>query len=461
MLIFKQLTLGSFFILSGCVSFAPEFERPVAPIPQQFSLSQNGLITTENYRDPGWRQFFSDPASIRFIEQTLNSHTDLKMAILKVKEAQAKYNISDSERYPQVTGQTSMTSQGGFTGEKRASESYEAGISLSFEPDFWGRLKNLNEADLQNFLATEEAQRTVQILLITTAMESYYRYQLALEQQAISVENAKNYQQSYQFIEKRLSVGSSDILAVEQARGQTESANADIAARNGEIKQALNALHRISGDYAFTMSGADTFASSSKPLVVLPDNLSSMVLLQRPDIQEAEHLLLAANANIGVARAAFFPSVSLTGGISGNSSNLSSLFDSATGMWNFIPKITLPIFNAGRNQANLALATFQQQQAILVYEQRIQDAFKEVADTLAQRDSLANQIDAQARYLVSLNKTVQRAEVLFSRGQGSYLDVLDAQRARLTTRQTLATLEYDQKINEIKLFAALGGGWKA
>ncbi|MCI2682426.1 Cu(+)/Ag(+) efflux RND transporter outer membrane channel SilC, partial [Enterobacter hormaechei] len=193
--------------------------------------------------------------------------------------------------------------------------------------------------------------------------------------------------------------------------------------------------------------------------VKLPPNLSSQILLQRPDIMEAEYLLKAADANIGAARAAFFPSITLTSGLSASSTELSSLFTSGSGMWNFIPKIEIPIFNAGRNKANLKLAEIRQQQSVVNYEQKIQSAFKDVSDTLALRDSLSQQLESQQRYLDSLQITLQRARGLYASGAVSYIEVLDAERSLFATQQTILDLTYSRQVNEINLFTALGGGW--
>ncbi len=193
--------------------------------------------------------------------------------------------------------------------------------------------------------------------------------------------------------------------------------------------------------------------------VKLPPNLSSQILLQRPDIMEAEYQLKAADANIGAARAAFFPSITLTSGLSSSSTELSSLFTSGSGMWNFIPKIEIPIFNAGRNKANLKLAEIRQQQSVVNYEQKIQSAFKDVSDTLALRDSLSQQLESQQRYLDSLQITLQRARGLYASGAVSYIEVLDAERSLFTTQQAILDLTYSRQVNEINLFTALGGGW--
>lgn len=240
--------------------------------------------------------------------------------------------------------------------------------------------------------------------------------------------------------------------------GGIESTQAEIAKREGDLAQANHALQLIVGKYTALPSHQDQAGKEINPLA-LPSKLSSDILLQRPDIMEAEHLLQAANANIGAARAAFFPSISLTGDLSASSTELSSLFNAASGMWSFIPKIEIPIFNAGRNKANLTLAEVRQQQSIVSYEQKIQTAFKDVADALSRRDSINKQLAAQQRYLESLQVTQLRAHGLYSSGAVSYLEVLDAQRTIFSTQQAILDLKYAQQVNEINLFTALGGGW--
>ena len=446
----QLLTLSVIFALTGCLSLAPDYQRPAAPVPQQFSLSQNKLVTaTAGYQETGWRTFFVDPQVKSLISTALANNRDLRMATLKVQEARAQYRVTDADRYPQLTGDGSTTYGGKLKGD---------GLTLSYDLDFFGRLKNLSEADRQNFFASEEARRAVHILLIANVSQSYFNQRLAAAQLQVANDTLQNYQQSYAFVEKQLLTGSTTVLALEQARGMIESTRADIAKRQGQLAQANNALQLLLGSYQRL---PDNNASSAVDLkgVTLPPSLSSAILLQRPDILEAEHSLLAANANIGAARAAFFPAITLTSSLSGSSSELSSLFNAGSAMWNFIPKIELPIFNAGRNQANLDLAEIRQQQQVVNYEQKIQSAFKEVADALALRQSLADQIAAQQRYLASLNITLQRATALYRHGAVSYIEVLSAQRDIFTTRQTLLELNYSRQANEITLFTALGGGW--
>ena len=455
----KRLSISTIFLLAGCVSLAPEYPRPAAPVPQQFSLSRNGLMpAAQNYQDSGWRNFFADPQVTRLIAEALSNNRDLRMAALKVEEARAQFNVTDADRYPQLNASSGITYSGGLKSDEPTSQEYDAGLELSYELDFFGKLRNMSESDRQNYFASEEARRAVLILLVSSVSQSYFSQQLAYKQLRIARDTLKNYQQSYAFVEQQLVTGSTNVLALEQARGQIESTRAEIAKREGELAQANNALQLVLGTYRALPSENGASDSALTP-VILPPNLSSDILLQRPDIMEAEYQLKAADANIGAARAAFFPSISLTSGLSTSSTALSSLFTPTSGMWNFIPKIDIPIFNAGRNNANLKLAEIRQQQSVVNYEQKIQAAFKDVADALALRDSISKQIEAQQRYLDSLQITLQRARGLYASGAVSYIEVLDAERSLFTTQQNLLDLTNSRQVNEINLYTSLGGGW--
>ncbi|HID3749605.1 TPA: efflux transporter outer membrane subunit [Citrobacter freundii] len=455
---FKLLTLSAIFVLAGC-SLAPDYQRPALPVPQQFSLKQNALVAAPGeYLDTGWRSFFVDSQVKALIGEALVNNRDLRMAVLKVQEARAQYGVTDADRYPQLTAGSSGTYSGKLKGDSSTDREFEAGLNLSFDLDFFGRLKNMSEAERQNFFASEEARRAVHISLISNVSQSYFNQRLAYAQLQVAEETLQNYQRSYAFVEKQLVTGSTNVLALEQARGVIESTRSEIAKRKGDLAQANNALQLLLGTYVKLPDDHARSRGDIKP-VTLPPSLSSQILLQRPDIMEAEHGLLAANANIGAARAAFFPSITLTSSVSSSSSDLSSLFNAASGMWNFVPKIDIPIFNAGRNQSNLDLAEIRQQQSVVNYEQKIQNAFKEVADALVLRQSIADQISGQQRYLDSLQITLQRARALYQNGAVSYIEVLDAERSLFATRQSLLDLNYAQQVNEIKLFAALGGGW--
>ena len=455
---FKLLTLSAISVLAGC-SLAPDYQRPALPVPQQFYLKQNAVVPAPGeYQDTGWRTFFVDSQVKALIGEALVNNRDLRMAVLKVQEARAQYGVTDADRYPQLTAGSSGTYSGKLKGDSSTDREFEAGLNLSFDLDFFGRLKNMSEAERQNFFASEEARRAVHISLISNVSQSYFNQRLAYAQLQVAEETLQNYQRSYAFVEKQLVTGSTNVLALEQARGVIESTRSEIAKRKGDLAQANNALQLLLGTYGKLPDDHARSRGDIKP-VTLPPSLSSQILLQRPDIMEAEHGLLAANANIGAARAAFFPSITLTSSVSSSSSDLSSLFNAASGMWNFVPKIDIPIFNAGRNQSNLDLAEIRQQQSVVNYEQKIQNAFKEVADALVLRQSIADQISGQQRYLDSLQITLQRARALYQNGAVSYIEVLDAERSLFATRQSLLDLNYAQQVNEIKLFAALGGGW--
>ncbi len=455
----KRLTLITWFALSGCASLAPVYQRPALPVPQQFTPSRNPLVpAAAGYQDTGWRRFFTDEQLNRVIGLALQNNRDLRMAALKVQEARAQYGITDADRYPQLNASSEISYDGRWNNESASRREYQAGFSLAFELDFFGRLKNMSDADRQNFFASHEARRAVQILLVSSVSQQYFNQRLIEAQLDIARETQRNYQRAYGLVEQQLLTGSTNLLALEQARGLIESIRADIAKRQGELAQANNALQLLVGSYR-PLSDNRSASPDGRLAVKLPPGLSSDILLQRPDIIEAEYLLKAADANIGAARAAFFPSISLTGDVAGRSSQLSSLFDSASGIWNFTPKLNLPIFNAGKNKANLALAEVRQQQAIVNYEQKIQSAFKQVADALALRSSLQRQIDAQQSYLQSLQITLQRASALYASGSASYIEVLDAERSLFSTRQSLLDLYYARQVNEINLFSALGGGW--
>ena len=315
----KRLSISTIFLLAGCVSLAPEYQRPAAPVPQQFSLSRNGLMpAAQNYQHSGWRNFFADPQVTRLIAEALSNNRDLRMAALKVEEARAQFNVTDADRYPQLNASSGITYSGGLKSDKPTSQEYDAGLELSYELDFFGKLRNMSEADRQNFFASEEARRAVHILLVSSVSQSYFSQQLAYKQLRIARETLKNYQQSYAFVEQQLVTGSTNVLALEQARGQIESTRAEIAKREGELAQANNALQLVLGTYRVLPAENGASDSALTP-VKLPPNLSSDILLQRPDIMEAEYQLKAADANIGAARAAFFPSITLTSGLSASS----------------------------------------------------------------------------------------------------------------------------------------------
>ena len=450
------LLLGSFMFISGCVSLAPDYQRPAAPIPTAFSMGADQSeknIDTEIHI-PSWQQFFINAELKEIISQSLINNRDLQLAILNVEEARQLYRVTQSDRLPQATLSSSAEYSRGLKTGSSLDRNYRIGPDISFEIDFFGRLKNLSAADRARFLAANETQRTTHILTIKTVAEAFLNYQLNIQQLAIAQKTQLNYQYNEKLVKQRVISGLANIVELEQARGQTENIQADIAKFNGEIARSRHALQLLTGDYDINVLSTEAAAN----LVLLPEELSSNILLQRPDILAAEQLLIAENANIGAARAAFFPSISFGLGLSASSDALGSVFDSASGVWNFLPKITMPIFSGGKNSANLSLAELRKQKSIINYEIAIQNAFKEVSDGLTQRESYRAQITAKINYINSLTITQQRAASLYSHGAISYLNVLDTERALFIEQQNLLTLQSQQQLNEITLFTALGGG---
>ncbi len=456
----KQLSVSVVLALTGCVSLAPEYQRPALLVGAQFSSSPSATgAATTHYQDRGWRPFFRDAQVRQLIDDALRNNRDLRQAVISVRLARAQWALQEADRYPQLDAAAQANSRAPLRGGASDRE-YQLGGALGVELDLFGRLQSMSAREQQNVLASQQAQRAVHILLVANVAQAYFTQQLAYAQRRIAQETLQSYRHSYALIEQQVRAGGANLLALEQARGQIDSTQATLARREGDVAQANHAIQRLVGVYDGAPRDRRGLESPVGP-VALPVPLPSTILLQRPDIMEAEHQLRAADADIGAARAAFFPTISLSGGLNASGSDLAGLFSAAGGMWSFVPKITLPIFNGGHNRATLQLAELRQQQSIVNYENKIQAAFKEVDDALSTRRSLAEQLTAQQRYLDALQATVGRARGLYAHGALSYLEVLDAERALFTTQQTLLDLRYAQQANEIALFAALGGGWQA
>ncbi len=459
---FLLLPLFGAAFLGGC-SFIPEYQRPAMPVPDIVGSSDergsvNGTspsVFTETAL-MGWRNFFTDPHLQKLIEISLQNNRDLRMAVLKVSEARAMYSVQDADRYPQLNAEGSASIRGGR--EQPISREYSAAAAPGFELDFFGRLKSLSVSAMENYLATREARRTAHILLVSQVAQSYLEQRLAEEQLSLAKRTQASRAQSYKFIEQRIQSGQSSILELEQARSLVEAAAAAQASRQRQLLQANNALSLLLGNFE---PGALPVRTSleRQSFVHLPGALPSSVLLLRPDVMEAEHQLLAANADIGAARAAFFPTIALTGEVGYASDALSGLFSGATTVWSFLPKISIPIFSAGRNQANLDLAEIRKENAVAQYEKVIQTAFRETADALQSRATYAAQLAAQRRYLQSQRRVLDLAQNRYTNGVISYLEVLDAQRGVFEAEQELLNIRQEQLVNEIVLFRALGGGW--
>jgi Cu(I)/Ag(I) efflux system outer membrane protein len=404
------------------------------------------------------RDFFRDRRLQALITTALRHNRDLRLALLSVQEAGAQYRVQRADRLPQLGGEASDTYGGNLKGTE--SNNYRVAGEITLDPDLFGRLKSMSEAALQRYLATEEAAKAARIVLVSRTAQSYLNERLASELLRLAERTLQSRRASLAFIERRVQSGQSSLLDLEQARGMRESAEAEVAARRAEHTRAENALTLLLGSYDTQTLPAPT-ALTDMRFAELPHGLPSSVLLQRPDIMEAEHALRAANADIGAARAAFFPSLSLTGNLGAVSNDLNLLFSGATSVWSFLPRIGLPVFSGGRDLAGLDLAEVRKESAVVRYEQRIQTAFREVADTLLTGGALADRLAAQKRYLQSQQLVLRLATGNYVNGAVDYLTVLDAQRNVFDAERTLLDIRRDQLVNDVALYAALGGGLEA
>lgn len=442
-------------LLSAC-SLAPAYNRPGLPVPPAVSEEGPGNEGYAASFDTGWRDFFQDVRLQELIATSLEHNRDIQIAALAVAEARARFGVQNADRYPQLDGTGSGSWSGTFRGDPSV-RSFDVAAAPSFEVDFFGRLKNMSESSLQQYLASAEAARTVRILLISQVAQQYLAGRLAEERLQLATGNLEAWRKSLAFIERRVQSGQSSLLELEQARSMVEAATAAVAEREREVIRAANALHLLTGSFERQALPRAT-PLLEQALAALPQGVSSNVLLNRPDVMEAEHTLLAANADIGAARAAFFPSISLTGNLGYMSEDLTSLISGATSFWSFLPRISLPIFTGGRNKSNLELAEIRKESSIARYEKTIQTAFREVADGLMSRASYAGQLGAQERYLTSQRLVLRLAMNRYANGAVSYLEVLDAQRGIFQAEQDLLSIRRDQLNNEISLFSALAGG---
>ncbi|MDR1777047.1 MAG: efflux transporter outer membrane subunit [Desulfovibrio sp.] len=453
--------MAAAFLLAAC-SLTPVYTRPDAPVPRSLDFEPIGTAGSDGMFDVSPGEFFYDPRLRELIAAALPGNRDLRQALLDIEEAAAQYRVQRADRLPQIDGEGSDAYEGSFddkAGNRFGTNTYVVKGAAFFELDVFGRLKSLSDAALQRYLATEQAQRAVRIALVSQTAQSYLAERLAAELEALATRTLRSRQSSYAFVEGRVRSGQSSLLDLEQARGLVETANAEVAGRHEEWIRADNALKVLTGSFA-PLSLPPPLPLLEQRLAEFPEGLASSVLLRRPDIMEAEFSLKAANADIGAARAAFFPTISLVGNLGAQSDELRLLFDATGSFWAFLPTIRLPIFTGGRLRANLDLAEIRKEKAIVLYEQRIQTAFREAADALRTRSLLAQRLAAQQRYLQSQRIALQLATSSYTSGAVSYLAVLEAQRAVFEAERGLLTVRRDQLVNDVNLYAALGGGLK-
>lgn len=453
-------------LLAGCATLAPDYETPTAPVPQQWPAAEPISSPSTVTADIGWQDFVTDARLRQLIQLALANNRDLRVAGLNIERARAQYQIQRADLFPTVqataggTGQRTLASLS-TTGQAMTTHQYTAGLGFaSYELDFFGRLRSLKDRALYQFLGTEEARHSAQISLVAEVASTYLSLVADNERLKLAEETRISQQSSYELTKRRFELGSASELDLRQAQTSVESARVDVARYTGQLAQDRNALALLIGkplpdDLDLAQPG--TLASVS-PLASVPDGVPATVLQRRPDVLQAERQLQAANANIGAARAAYFPSITLTasGGVS--SSQLSELFKGGTGSWSFSPQLTLPIFDAGRISANLKVAEADRAISLAQYEKAIQTAFREAADALIQRDPLNRQLDAQQSLVEATTASYRLSRARFDKGVDNYLVVLDSQRAQYAAQQGLITVRLAGLTNQVTLYKVLGGG---
>lgn len=451
--------------LAGCVSLAPGHERPAAPVAADWHAPATGSADARAAADVGWREFVTDARLREVIELALAQNRDLRVAVLNVQRAQAQYGVQRADQLPTVAAGGSQQAQrlpGGLsgTGEAAISRQYTATLGVSaFELDLFGRVKSLTDAALQQYLATEDGRRNAQISLVAQVAGSWLTLAADQERLQLTEQTLKAREDSLRLAQRLQAGGVSGTLDLRQAEAAVEQARADLASLTRQVASDRNALELLVGSPL--QAGHWPVAGSATPATLtaeLPAGLPSEVLLQRPDVQQAERSLQAAEAQIGAARAAFFPRISLTASAGTASSALDGLFRAGTGFWSFAPQVSLPIFDAGRNRAQLKTAQVDRDIAVAQYEKAIQSAFREVADGLAERATLGQQGQAQQRLVAQTADTLRLAEARFKAGVDDRLATLDAQRSLYAAQQGLVQVQLAQQLNRVTLYKALGGG---
>ena len=457
-----SLALATSLFVSGCATLQPPLPEAAPSIPAEWPLPATTPVATEGSApvaaDIGWRDFFADPRLDQLVAQALDNNRDLRVAVLNVQRARSQYGIQRADRMPSLGGEVSMIRSGGDNLDVSERLTASAGIA-GFELDLFGRVHNLSQAALQQYFATEEARRSTQLALIAEVANTWLTLAADRELLSIAEDTLASQEASFTLTEQRHDLGAVSGLDVSQARTVVETARSDVARFEGQVAQDRNALTLLVGGPVEPSLLPDAFTPQVSGLARLPAGLPSEVLLRRPDILAAEYRLRGANANIGAARAAFFPSITLTGSVGSSSNDLSGLFNGGTGVWSFIPQINLPIFQGGRLKTALGVANADRDIALAQYEQAIQSGFREVADALALSRTLAAQRAAQEALLAAATRAHELSQARYDAGQDSYLLLLDAQRTLYAARQSLVATQLAEQANRVTLYKVLGGGW--
>lgn len=444
--------------LSGCVNLAPDYQRPAAPVADQWPATS----ASKTSADIGWQALFIDTRLRDTVALALANNRDLRVAALNVEYQRAQYRIQRAELFPAVSASADGTRQRALSnGSTAVSSQYSVGLGISnYELDLFGRLGNLKDAALEDYLALEQTRRSTQLSLVAEVASAWMT--LAADQQLLTLANDTyaSQQKTYALVQQSHGLGGESGVSLAQARSTVESARADAANYASQVEQDRNALELLVGQRLGDTQLPGITPLDAALLVSVPAGLPSTLLQRRPDVLAAEHTLKAANADIGAARAAFFPSVTLTATGGSASSELSGLFKSGSAAWSFAPSINLPIFNAGSNRASLDAAKVSREIEVATYEKTLQTAFSEVADALAVRAHVNERLDAQRNLSEATHTSYDLAMALYKQGANSFLDVLDAQRSLYSAQQGLISLQLAEQVNRVTLYKTLGGGWQ-
>lgn len=449
--------------LCGC-TLAPPYQRPILPVGQAWPVPADTSPTGESAGNFAWQQVFQDTRLQQVIDLALRENRDLRIAAGNIERARSLYRIQRSELLPAINAvgselQARTPAGVAPTGRTETTTQYSATVGFSaYELDVFGRIRSLSAAALQSYFAEEENRRAVQISLVAEVAANYLT--LAADQDLLTVtqETLKGREASLTLSRRRFEAGATSELDLRQAQTLTEQARSDVAAAIARVTQDHNALILVVGAEIPAALLPHGELTTVGVLPELPVGMPSDVLTRRPDVRSAEHSLQAQNANIGAARAAFFPRISLTGATGSASAELGDLFKNGTGAWSFAPQIVLPLFSGGANTANLRGAKAGRDVAVARYEKAIQTAFREVSDALAVRSTIRDRIAAQERLVEAATATHRLTQARYESGIESYLSVLDAQRTLYAARQTLLAAQLVELINRVELYKALGGG---
>lgn len=450
-------------LLSAC-SMAPKHETPAAPVPVNWTASANGQATvTEAAAPVPWQQYFGNPQLREVIVLTLENNRDLRTAALNVEAFQALYRIQKADSLPTVSVDGGGTRQRTPADVARApqavtSGTYSVGLGMAaYELDLFGRVQSLNEQALQNYLSMDSTRKATQLSLVAATASAWMTWQADQQMLDVTTRTLAANERALELIVAQVDNGIATDLQRYQAQTVVDSARAQHAQLTRAVEQDLNALQLLAGAELPARVLNARVLPQDWQLAELPVGLPSQVLAQRPDILAAEQQLKAANANIGAARAAFFPRISLTASVGTASSQLSGLFEGGSGAWSFAPQISIPLFNAGRLSANLDYATLQKEVSVAQYEKAIQTAFREVSDGLSARHTYVRQLQANQSLEQASGKYLGLAQLRYDAGVESYLTVIDAQRNLLSAELGTVQTALQQALGEVQLFKALGG----